>query len=117
MSEKLLLGPSYLICDLWKEGSGTITLAHIDALLTQLELVDGMNALHWSKHGNLNVDVGEFGYIDLGESRVLKGSGFRHSIYRLIERRVLSEMTDATSQSAVLMQRYKGTTWGLEFFR
>ena len=110
MPEKFLLSPRRLIGNLWQEGSCTIALTHINALFAQLEFVDGMDALHRGKHGNLYVDVWKLGYIDCWKSWVFKGSSLRHLADRLIEWHILSEMSDATSQPAVLMQRYKSST-------
>lgn len=76
MSEKFLLSPRHLIVNLWQEGSCTIALTHVNALFAQLKFVDGMDALHRGKHGNLYVESGSSVILTAGNLGSSKAAAF-----------------------------------------
>lgn len=60
MAQKFLLRPRYFINNLWKEGTRMISLAHENTLFAQLKLINAMDTLHRSEHGDINIDIIQF---------------------------------------------------------
>ena len=60
MAQKFLLRPRYFINNLWKEGTRMISLAHENTLVAQLKLINAMDTLHRSEHGDFNIDIIQF---------------------------------------------------------
>ena len=60
MAQKFLLRPRYFINNLLKEGTRMISLAHENTLFAQLKLINAMDTLHRSEHGDFNIDIIQF---------------------------------------------------------
>ena len=73
----------------------------------QLKLIQTLYASHGREHGDFDVDIIQFLSRDRHESRVFKGCGTCHLGHYLVQGRILAKVSDAPTQSALLMQRYK----------
>ena len=80
----------------------------------EFELVEALDATHGGEDGDLNVEVIEFVAGDRQETGILEGCGARHLRDDLMQRRVLTEVADATTQMALFVEGDEGTALLLE---
>ena len=99
--------PVHLVGYLRQEGPTAIAPPDIDTMTMQLKLIQTLYTSHGREHGDFDVDIIQFLFRDGHESRVFKGCGARHLSHYLMQGSILAKVSDATTQSALLMQRYK----------
>ena len=79
-------------------------------MLVQLELVEALDASHGGKDRDLDIEVVEFVACHRHESWILESSSTRHLSHNLMQGRILTKMSDAATQTALLVERDKGAT-------
>ena len=110
MTDELFLRPVHFIGNLRQERSTAIAFTDIDAMTMQFKLIQAMNTPHGRQYRDLDVYVSQFINGNWHKSWILKGSSTRHLCNDFMQRNIFAKMSDATTQTPLLMQRYEGPT-------